>query len=186
MPQIGHFPKQPSIEASKQGGKVERRRLCLEKRPVSMSPAAESTLQCYTPILYSAVNFKHHYCCLHYMFFPLGGRLGGDTLAWQHAGAFQAELSTRCFLPSKASPATRSRIWASLYHVNPVNPVVMIFQLGSFLCNFEKEKRMICQSQHVVDALRRKKMQTFYVLMLSVEKPDQHASQVRSHWSQGG
>ena len=81
MPQIGHFPKHPSIEASKQGGKVERRRLCPKKRPVSMSPAAESTLQCCTPILYSAVHFKHHYCCLHYMFFPLGGRLGGDTLS---------------------------------------------------------------------------------------------------------
>merc|ERR1712037_299879 len=30
-----------------------------------------------------------------------------------------------------------------LGHVNPVNPVVMIFQLGSFLCNFERRKHAL-------------------------------------------
>ena len=146
MPQIGHFPKHPSIEASKQGGKVERRRLCLEKRPVSMSPAAESTLQCCTPILYSAVNFKHHYCCLHYMFFPLGGRLGGDTLAWQHAAAFQAtRLSTRCFL----SPGHEESALSLTLHVNAVTrghdfPVGI--QQEKFLINFERGKPCIAKA----------------------------------------
>ena len=173
------------------GGCTSKRKKggCVARTPVSTSPAGG----------YSAL-LDVHSAQAHYMLFPLG--------EWhpRHWGAFQAGLSTRCF-------TTRSQLNLSFLrcHVTKCDCTVgQDYQSKSYGLFISIKKNITLQELHYqchvmvaniswveisgfkmsyLDITLYQRYLTLIVmfneLLLSVEKPAYHASQVWSQWDQG-